>query len=347
MSSAERARIFLLVSGLLLPSAASAETDFQSVVVQPGDTLWGIAQKYLEDPHRWDEILKHNKQLGADSTSALPGMTLRVPVGLIKAALRAAKLTYIEGDVLYRAKEKDEWKKASQDMPLYPGDMLKTESWSRARIKFPRGSVLNMYSGSQVAIKPAGPDGEDLKLMKGMLRALHLHLKAGAADIRPRHEDTIFEAKVKDGVSVEVEVFNGLADVSGVRLEGGQQVDVVDGIGPGKPREMSDASTSPDKMRAVRRYKEQQAQNAKTTDLDFTLDVDAIRAGSAVSGLRVQLSRTPDFSGVVMDKMFEPDQRINLRAAGAVSGAYWWRAAPVDLLGVTGRFSEPKRAVIP
>ena len=67
-----------------------AQTTFQDVVVKPGDTLWGISHAYLKDPARWDEILKYNKLPTQDPTVALPGMTLRVPIKLIKTSLRAA-----------------------------------------------------------------------------------------------------------------------------------------------------------------------------------------------------------------------------------------------------------------
>ncbi|MEQ1920413.1 MAG: LysM peptidoglycan-binding domain-containing protein, partial [Elusimicrobiota bacterium] len=76
----------LIFAAVELPCrAAPDEQDFQLVVVKPGDTMWAIANKYLKDPARWDEILKHNQLPTKDPTVALPGMTLRVPVRLIKA----------------------------------------------------------------------------------------------------------------------------------------------------------------------------------------------------------------------------------------------------------------------
>jgi len=86
-------------------AASTQESELQAIVVRPGDTLWAIANKYLKDPARWDEILKHNKLPSSDPTVALPGMTLRVPVTLIKEDLRAAHLIYRMNKVLFRRKE--------------------------------------------------------------------------------------------------------------------------------------------------------------------------------------------------------------------------------------------------
>ena len=88
----------LLLTALLLAAVSSGraamdDQDFQLVVVKPGDTMWAIANKYLKDPSRWDEILKHNTLPTKDPTVALPGLTLRVPVRLIKAQLRAAQIS--------------------------------------------------------------------------------------------------------------------------------------------------------------------------------------------------------------------------------------------------------------
>ncbi|MEQ1920465.1 MAG: LysM domain-containing protein, partial [Elusimicrobiota bacterium] len=92
---------------LVVPASASSVTSerMQNVVVAPGDTLWSISNKWLADPTKWDEILKHNRLPSTDPTVALPGMTLRVPVKLIKVSMRAAHLTYFVNLVTRRAKD--------------------------------------------------------------------------------------------------------------------------------------------------------------------------------------------------------------------------------------------------
>src|SRR5438552_1087329 len=106
----------VLASLLCLALAAGAEqrqTAFQNVVVKKGDTLWSISNAYLKDPARWDELLKYNRLPSSDPTVALPGMTLRVPVVLIKEDLRAAHLVYILKRVVSRRRETADWKTAA------------------------------------------------------------------------------------------------------------------------------------------------------------------------------------------------------------------------------------------
>lgn len=354
LSAEDAGRRLTLCLGLLLGAAFAAGAkgpELQTVSVRPGDTLWSIAQRYLEDPQRWNELLKYNQQLSSDPTVALPGTSLKVPVSLIKPAFKVAKLTYVQGRVSYRAAAGGDWRPAELHMPLYPGDVLRTEEWSSARIKFPHGSVLNLYSKSLVVVKPDGPQSPDLKLVKGTLRALHLKLNAGSAVIAPKRRDTVYEATANDGVAAKVQVFSGSADVSSeagaVTLVGGQEVEVPEGSGPGRPRAIAEDSASPDKIEALRHYQARKSAGPVTTELGvFKLDIEEVKPGVPLAGMRIQLSRTPDFRKVLFDQMFEPDEKVSLREAGTVAGAYWWRAAPVDLLGNTGKFSEPKRAVI-
>ena len=138
----------LLAAALLLLGAPARPADedaaMQSVVVHPGDTLWSIAHAYLKDPSRWDEILKHNRLPTSDPTVALPGMTLRVPVKLIKSGLRAAFLVYEVNRVLSRRKDSAEWKASKTQMELYQGDIGRerqerqgSDGWYEKRLPFP------------------------------------------------------------------------------------------------------------------------------------------------------------------------------------------------------------------
>jgi LysM repeat protein len=47
--------------------------------VKPGDTLWGIAKKYLGDGNKYKEILKAN---GLKDTVIRSGMVLNIPSGV-------------------------------------------------------------------------------------------------------------------------------------------------------------------------------------------------------------------------------------------------------------------------
>jgi len=59
-----------------------AAEQFITVEVQKGDTLWGIAQRYLKTPGLYKEILKYNNIKNPDLIK--PGMKLKIPVRLLK-----------------------------------------------------------------------------------------------------------------------------------------------------------------------------------------------------------------------------------------------------------------------
>ena len=74
-----------ILAGLLLANLAgtpSAEEIFQQITIQPGDTMWSIANKYLKDPHRWPDIVKYNQLPTSDPTVDLT----RVPLELGRVA---------------------------------------------------------------------------------------------------------------------------------------------------------------------------------------------------------------------------------------------------------------------
>jgi len=90
------ARHFAGMTGLLflmlclVPSIGAQEEPLQEITVNPGDTMWSIANKYLKDPQKWPEIVKYNTLPTPDPTIALPGTKIKIPVLLIKEEYRDA-----------------------------------------------------------------------------------------------------------------------------------------------------------------------------------------------------------------------------------------------------------------
>ncbi len=70
--------ILVLVSGLGAGMASAAES-YKVYIVQPGDTLSGIAGQLLGDVDRWREILRQNPQVTAPDM-IYPGDTLTLPI---------------------------------------------------------------------------------------------------------------------------------------------------------------------------------------------------------------------------------------------------------------------------
>lgn len=80
-------RLLLLAGctlGAVAPAAAQqAPADTAAVhVVRPGDTLWDLAQRYLENPFLWREIYELNRDVVANPNRIYPAERIRIP-GLV------------------------------------------------------------------------------------------------------------------------------------------------------------------------------------------------------------------------------------------------------------------------
>ena len=195
-------RALALAVALVRPGAAASDA-FQSIVVQPGDTLWAIANTYLKDPTRWNEIVAHNRLPTADPTVALPGMTLKVPVDLIKENLRSARLIKLLNEVLYRKRQTADWNPARREMDLYPQDGLRTMAEAEARVRFTEGQILTVSPNSMVILNPPRKD-TDLQLIRGEIKEVSAKVLTATAYIRPKMKDTRYSAKVKDDLTTQV-----------------------------------------------------------------------------------------------------------------------------------------------
>jgi hypothetical protein len=356
-----------LAALLLLPlwcgAAEPASQGFQTIKVKPGDTLWSIANRYLMDPARWDEILRHNKLPSSDPTVALPGMSLRVPVRLIKEELRAAEIIYVLNRVDSRRRETAHWKSAKEADQVFEGDSVRTLETSKAKVRFLNADMLNIDADSLVIIKPPKADF-DVELKRGGVFVGRSRVVTASARITPRTKDTEYSAKVRQDLSTLVEVYKGQATVDAqgqtVDVSAGMATEVKLGLAPALPTKIADlpefearaAEFSRSRVagetrpRAVAEAKLSAPAVAAPTEGARDIgalngDMQSLSIGMPVAGYRVQASRTRQFAQIVFDKTFDVDEKIDLKNA-LPSGVYWWRIAMIDLLGTEGSFSPPR-----
>lgn len=349
----------LLAVLLLLAGAARAATTtterMQNVVVKPGDTLWSIANTWLADPSKWDQILKHNKLPTSDPTIALPGMTLRVPVKLIKVSLRAAHLTYYVNMVRVRPKDTAAWKEVNLGMELFRGDTIRTHEDSKARVMLLDKELLGLEPNSMAVIKPQ--DDQDLVLSRGSVFAGKAKVVAGSAKITPKSADTRYAATIEPNLTTKVEVFRGTATVSAqggsVDVHAGMETLVAPGMLPIPPRPLTDI--------AMLEIREHEFTSALTTgggiapdprpappprepegDVESVRgDISVLRIGQPIKGYHVQASSYADFHLVEFDRVYDEGEKFASAEVNLTPGAYWWRVAAIDLLGTEGRYHPP------
>lgn len=343
-------------------AAQESDTAFQNVVVRRGDTLWGIANAYLKDPGKWDEILKHNTLPTTDPTVALPGMTLRVPVKLIREDRRAAHVVQKRNRVDFRRKETADWKGASEGMEVFKGDALRTLEDSRAKVKFLNADMLSVDPNSLVIVKPPSKDF-DVELKTGSIFTGRARVITASARVIPKTDDTQYSTRISPDFTTQVAVHKGLAAVEAqgrtVDVKAGMATEIKMGLAPEAPRKIPDL---PDfEARAADFNGESVRKTAKLADgalaaagadvseieraadaADLKGEVASLRVGVPISRYRVQASLGRDFEKPVFDKTFDAEDRLEMRYEKVPPGVYWFRIALIDLLGTQQRWSAPR-----
>jgi hypothetical protein len=122
------------------PATATYET-------QPGDSLYGIAARYLLDSDDW-RVLRRMNHVG-NPRHLRPGITLRMPVALLQRDHLAARVVAMSGRV----------ERAFHDGPLMPlvvgavvseGDRIRTSDNAFVTLEFADGSHVSMSQNSSI-----------------------------------------------------------------------------------------------------------------------------------------------------------------------------------------------------
>jgi len=78
---------------------------------------------------------------------------LALPTWSLAAAIGPARVSYLNGDTLFRSPDDDDWLPASVNTPLDEGDAVWCPDDSRAEIQLPDGTVVRLDGGSQLDLQ--------------------------------------------------------------------------------------------------------------------------------------------------------------------------------------------------
>jgi len=132
------------------------------------------------------------------------------------------RVQFLDGDILLRAEDDDEWLLASVNTPLYEGDSLWCPDGSKVEIQLPEGSIVRLDGGSQLHVLDNQNDFLHLYLAKGSLylktaktlSANFLQIDADDTTVLPS-ENTRLRLDMLPNSQEDVSVLEGSAYVEG------------------------------------------------------------------------------------------------------------------------------------
>ena len=113
----------------------SADTPGKVHMVTTGDTLWDIADAYLEDPFLWPKVWGENGQV-YNPDLIYPGGTIRIPVALLKPEIRE--------QILAEAGESPEMIEVRVPVGMINPLLVEAAGYVAERLQ-PAGKVLGMH----------------------------------------------------------------------------------------------------------------------------------------------------------------------------------------------------------
>ncbi len=339
-------------------ASVAAEEALQEITVNPGDTMWSIANKYLKDPQKWPEIVKYNKLPTADPTLALPGSKIKVPVLLIKEEYQNAQLLSTILEVRYKRKGQEEWHEAQADMTLKYEDSLRTMKGGQARVRFPTKEIVQINENSYVVLKPE-KILQEIQLLQGDVRAARAKvIMPSGAVVLPKGGNSDYQAKIREDKTEVVFVYKGKVDVSAQ----GKTITVPEGFGTQVPK-----SAPPLPPQPLSSFKDFNPTEMTTNAPDF-LKVDptknvvvvkppspstkdggarskAVVAKDLLANYHLQVSKDEKFSQIVYETTQPTGKPFDLKKQPFPDGSYYMRVAFIDALGVQGAYSVPSLIV--
>lgn len=222
------------------PSAAPGDV-VEWHVVQRGDTLEGLTQRYLGDPELWRENWRLNPSI-KDPHRLLPGQRIRI---IVSRLARTAEIEEVARKVEAKPQPDQAWSAAHQGDRLLERGGLRTYERSSAGLRFDDDSRLLVTEQSLVFLRAVGGQlvGEvtrrSLEIVEGQAQLearpgvsldADIEIVVGTATARPRSspsEGAQTRARKTSAGTAQLMVYAGASDLEA----GGKSIDVEAGMG--------------------------------------------------------------------------------------------------------------------
>lgn len=164
----------VLARGPAQPTSSPVEADSDwRYSIQPGDTLIGLTERYLQPGRHWRDLQRLNRV--ADPLRLPPGGVLRMPLAWLSREASVAQTVFVQGQVtLQRSGQVEQGLAAGQE--LRSGDRLRSAAQSSATLRFVDGSRLLIPPLSDLSLEQL------LVYGRSAIPAVQLRLHEGGAD---------------------------------------------------------------------------------------------------------------------------------------------------------------------
>jgi len=119
-------------------------------LVRDGDTLYDLAQAYLEDPGQWQALSRENGN--PNPLRLKPGSVIVVPDELLRKKPGGARVVHVSGGVRYTTRSGSTGA-LERDMRLIDGDRLSTDAGGFATLEMADGSVVRVAGDSELRLE--------------------------------------------------------------------------------------------------------------------------------------------------------------------------------------------------
>jgi len=338
-----------LVAAPAPPAAAAqaGESEIRTYIVQPGDSVWSIAEQFYGSGREYRIIYRYNQFIGRPPFLLRPGQVLRLPVGRV---LPEARLNWLKRRVRAQPPRSLDWLPAQENMNLWRQYKVETGDDSAAHIVFEdesdlrlrENALLVIYGGSARRTRTERQEKTRVVLEHGTIRGGLASLDGDPEPMEVETPSGVVEllatmAQVQAAAERSaLSVYEGRATLTAE----GAKVEVPEGFGAVVER--GQPPRPPRRLPAVPGWR-----------LDGGTAVALVPTGRAASFgaawepvdeaafYRVELAEDAAFQRTLVDVTIDADIQQAVRLEDIAPGAWFARVAALDADGLEGHPSEP------